>query len=487
MKRLICLVVVIFGGSSAATIHAQMPTTGTLITVENAAQVTQVGVLEGHEGSVNSITFSPDGRLASGGEDSIVRLWDVQATKAIFQLEGHAGKIITVAFNLDGTFLASTGLDFKVLIWDTANGTRTEQSMELAQDSADMLDAAAQTDIGFRALAWVDGIPMAAGDGGTASFDERLSWQLRDPTFYSFDVSPNGLLFASGSTEGIQIISVESPSGTETPVYNEHSDAVLAVTFNSMSDFLASASADGTIQLWSVPDHENVAAVAMLEGHTDDVTGVAFSPDGSLLVSSSLDGTLRLWDVAAQVELAMLTPEGGAGINSVAFSPDGSLIASAGADGLIRLWGIEGSSEPSDTSGTSVIPQSGTWTSEESPNVSFIVGNDNKVHDLQMELDFLNSTCNIEADELEIGPDGTFVFASAKNLGVIDQETWDGLEGFGYHLQILEDGTTLASMIYVEGTFESATLAVGSAFVGQCGEWIALSPETYTWSATVSQ
>src|SRR5262249_10212971 len=71
-----------------------------------------VGVLEGHEGSVGTVTVSPDGRqAASGGLDGVVRLWDLRARREVRALAGHTAEVTSVAFFLDGRHLASSSRD----------------------------------------------------------------------------------------------------------------------------------------------------------------------------------------------------------------------------------------------------------------------------------------------------------------------------------------------------------------------------------------
>src|SRR5205807_3977203 len=97
---------------------------------------------------------------------------------------------------------------------------------------------------------------------------------------------------------------------------------------------LASAGADGTVRVWSIPRGQEIR---LYRGHRDVAQAVAFSPDGMRLTSASADGTLKVWDLTLDPETAdVRAGDSTLELEALAFTGEGKQLIVARRGGRLR-------------------------------------------------------------------------------------------------------------------------------------------------------
>lgn len=133
------------------------------------------------------------------------------------------------------------------------------------------------------------------------------------------------------------------------PLFRGHTAAVLDTDWNPFDDsIIASASDDGKVGIWKVPENfsvhtaaggtiKDVAPEAKLSGHSRKVGHVLFHPTASnVLASSSGDYTVKLWDIESGKPKTSLKHNDM--VISMSFNYIGSLLATTSRDKKIRIW-----------------------------------------------------------------------------------------------------------------------------------------------------
>jgi WD40 repeat protein len=79
-----------------------------------------VGLLQGHQGQLNAVAFSPDSRrILTASHDGTVRVWDTATCRLVATFDWKIGNITAVACAPDGMTAAAGGSNGRVLVWDT--------------------------------------------------------------------------------------------------------------------------------------------------------------------------------------------------------------------------------------------------------------------------------------------------------------------------------------------------------------------------------
>ena len=264
----------------------------------------------GEEVWATSLAYSRDGtKLAIGGRDGSVRVWNFENQAFDRTLEGATGPVSSLSFSAEGDQLAIGRLDSTLWIWRLSDGLVRYR----LRGHSDRITAVA---FGVQ--------PMGA--------------------------TPGGHMLASASRDGT-VLAWNSGTGHSVALFNQHEGPVNTLLFaplppgvDAESEKLATAGADGTIRFWA-PQNDILILTMYAFGPPGEVLpentsiqALAFTSDGGLMVSGDNHGNIALWNGITGEPYRAFQAYRRRPVRQLAFRPGTTTLASLGEDGTVRFW-----------------------------------------------------------------------------------------------------------------------------------------------------
>jgi WD40 repeat protein len=116
-------------------------------------------------------------------------------------------------------------------------------------------------------------------------------------------------------------------------LYEFRAGVVNSAAFSPDGSEVVTASRDGVIRVWNMPDGKEAASFSAPGGEAYDAS---FSPDGARIVTTNADGAASVW--TREGRLLFSLQEGNPGALTAAYSSDGTRILTTGSDNIGRIW-----------------------------------------------------------------------------------------------------------------------------------------------------
>ncbi|WP_320777447.1 TIR domain-containing protein [Streptomyces sp. CRN 30] len=300
------------------------------------------------------VAFSRHRDLLAVASDRGLELRDTADGTVLSRLPLPASHRGAVAFSGDDRRLAVGGKDGGVRLYDVTSARHPLALGSVASSTE------AITELAFHPLRPLLLFDLNADHVGVVDLSEpgapRLTAEVPGDTFA---VSPDGRLLAVGDENAVSVRDLSRADGP--PRLARIPRPVGSLAFSAEGNLLAGAGEYGTVLLWDIAQPASPQGRPSLNGRTSEsgatVDALAFSHDGVTLAAGGSDGALRLWDLDDPFYAVQGTRMTGhsASVDEVAFSRDDRTLASLSTDGAsrtvddsdvrngsVRLWNVDG-------------------------------------------------------------------------------------------------------------------------------------------------
>ena len=310
----------------------------------------EIKTYRGSKDPVRALAWSNDGKWIASTAGNEIHIWDPNTGKLKTSLKGHEKAVSTLAFHPDGHILASGSDDTSVRLWDI------DKSLEIANLNSDF-DKKNKSQI-YCVTFSPNGKLVAAVNGNGQLQIWNPSNEPKKRLVSGFDAHPSStayqvvfgkdtsVIYTSGSDNKAKQWIGLGPDGENLPGHGRptpiegHTNNVTALAVTRDGKFLATGSTDKTIRLWDMSSG-NARLARVFQGHSEEVSTLAFSPDGKTLASGSQDQSIRFWKVSLSDDHQNFDEHNGY-VWSAVFSRNGKLFADAGVDRVIYLRDASG-------------------------------------------------------------------------------------------------------------------------------------------------
>lgn len=298
---------------------------------------------------ITALAFSPDGQTlaVSGYRETLLHHAD--GSGLIARLVGQSQKIQSLTYSPDGKMLAAVGGSparfGEVQFWDTAKN----QEINAVQTTFDTLFGGAFSpdgkQLGFGAADNSVRVVSVPDGKQTMRLDNHSDWVFA--TCFAVDPKTKTLdILSTSRDQAIKLTQVDNGSFIDD--INTHYTALRCLVRNPKDDQVLCGGDDGLPRLYKIfrtevrtMNQEDHNLIRTFDKQPGTITALAFSPDGMRIAVGSDTNTVHVYTVVDGQLVASLPGAEGA-LFALAFSPDGKRLATGGLDGRVRLYDLPG-------------------------------------------------------------------------------------------------------------------------------------------------